>query len=293
MLALDVAQLPATDPLMCRLFGFRSAVVSRAHRSLIAANNALAEQARAHPHGWGIGYFHHGDAYVLKSEQAAAESETFRRAADQVASNALIAHVRRATVGDVTPLNVHPFRHARWVFAHNGTLFGFDNLRARMMAEIPSSMARCILGTTDTEVLFHFLLAYMKRAGIDDEGLSAVDAVQLADVLHVAVARVAELARAVGADAPIMNFILTNGRVFVGNRRGRELFFATQKVICRDSLTCQEPQKPCLLNVRPHERVNHLIVASERIGDEDIWEEVPEGCMAVLSEDFRLQIRAA
>ena len=278
---------------MCRLFGFRSAVVSRAHRSLIAANNALAEQAKAHPHGWGIGYFHHGDAYVLKSDQAAAESETFRRAADQVASNALIAHVRRATVGDVTPLNVHPFRHERWVFAHNGTLYGFEHLRDAMLAEIPPDMALRILGTTDTEVLFHFLLAHMQRAGIDEEGLSAVDAVQLADVLHVAVARVVGLAAAAGAEKPIVNFILTNGRVFVGNRHGRELFFATQKVLCRDAETCLEPHKPCLLNVRPHERVNHLIVASERIGDEDIWEEVPEGCMAVLSEDFRLQIRAA
>lgn len=30
-------------------------------------------------------------------------------------------------------------------------------------------------------------------------------------------------------------------------------------------------------------------MASERIGDEDIWEEVPEGGMVLLSEDFRLR----
>jgi hypothetical protein len=42
---------------------------------------------------------------------------------------------------------------------------------------------------------------------------------------------------------------------------------------------------------RADDRVNHLLVASERIGDEDRWEEVPEGGMVVLSEDFRLTMR--
>jgi predicted glutamine amidotransferase len=44
------------------------------------------------------------------------------------------------------------------------------------------------------------------------------------------------------------------------------------------------------LRERPHDRVNHLLVASERIGDEDTWEEVPEGAVVTLGEDFRLAV---
>jgi hypothetical protein len=89
-----------------------------------------------------------------------------------------------------------------------------------------------------------------------------------------------------------VNFILTNGSVFVANRSGRELFHATQKTICRDFATCTWPDKICMLPDRPGDRVNHLLVASERIGEEDRWHEVPEGTMLLLSEDFRLTTRS-
>lgn len=277
---------------MCRLFGFRSAVMSRAHRSLIAAHNSVAQQAREHPHGWGIGYFQSGDAYVIKSEAAAAESESFRRAADQLASHTLVAHVRRATVGDVSPLNTHPFRNGRWLFAHNGTVFGFGEVERHMRAEIPPEIVNRRLGTTDTEMLFFFLLSRMAAAGIDPEGRGRVAVDALAGVLVDAMAQLRRWAGEAGAPPPVVNFLLTNGAAFVAHRDGRELFFATQKSSCRDSDACAEPQKPCLLSSRPHDHVNHLLVASERIGDEDLWEEMPERSIVTLSDDFRLRVWA-
>jgi glutamine amidotransferase len=277
---------------MCRLFGFRSAVPSRAHRSLIAARNALAEQAREHPHGWGIGYFQGGEAYVLKSERAAATCESFRRAADHLASHALIAHVRRATVGGLGPLNVHPFRSGRWIFAHNGTIFGFDKLRRRMLAEVPEPLRGRVLGTTDSEVLLYYLLGGLVEADVPADGHGEVAVVATAQALADRVSRVDALAAGVGAKRPVMNFLLTNGDVFIAHRQGRELYFSTQKVVCRDSETCREPDKVCLLRARPHARVNHLLVASERIGEDDVWEELPEGGMALLARDFRLHFRS-
>ena len=279
---------------MCRLFGFRSSVLSRAHRSLIAAENALATQALAHPHGWGIGYFAQGEAYVIKSEHGAAGSESFRRAADRLASNALVAHVRRATVGSVDSLNTHPFRNGRWIFAHNGTLFGFcgegtPGLEDRLAAATPADLWQRRLGTTDTEAFFCFLLGILRDRGVDPEGGSPIDPDAVSAAVVEAVGRVVGWAEELGVAEPVVNFLLTNGRAFFAHRRGRELFFSTQKLLCRDALTCSEPDKPCLLRVRPHDRVNHLLVASERIGDEDVWEEVPEQTLLALGEDFRLR----
>lgn len=275
---------------MCRLFGFRSAVMSRAHRSLIAAHNSVAEQAREHPHGWGIGYYQGGEAYVIKSEAAAANCERFRRAADQVASHTLIAHVRRATVGEVGPLNTHPFRNGRWMFAHNGTVHGFDKVCAWLIEQTPPDLLARRLGSTDTEALFLFLLGRLGLAGMDVEGGGSVNVDAAAAVLVAAVGELRARCAAAGTGVPAVNFLLTNGVVFLAHRDGRELFFATQKHVCRDATSCLEPQKPCLLATRPHNQVNHLIVASERIGDEDIWEEIPEQSIVTLSESFRLRV---
>jgi glutamine amidotransferase len=275
---------------MCRLFGFRSAVVSHAHRSLIEAENALAFQAREHQDGWGIGYFHGGDAYVLKSQEGAAENDSFRRASARLASNTFVVHVRRATVGGVSPNNVHPFRHGRWVFAHNGTLFGFEHLREQLAARIPAALLDRVLGTTDTELFFYYLLAALQEAGLDPAGSGVSCTQRVGDALEGALDTLFEISAAAGQKPPVANFILTNGAVFVANRRGRELFLATQKAFCRDFDTCPA-EKLCMRPTREDDRVNHLLVASEKIGDEDRWEEVPEGHMVLLSQDFRLTMR--
>lgn len=275
---------------MCRLFGFKSAVVSRAHRSLVEAENALSQQARHHPDGWGIGYFHRGEAFVLKSTGGAAENASFRRASERLASHTFVVHVRRATVGAVDASNTHPFRHGKWLFAHNGTLHGFDRLRERMHARLPAPLRERVLGTTDTETLFFYILASIQENGVAACGTDVSCGRRVGDAVQAAVDALYRETAAADVPPPIVNFLLTNGSVFVAHRSGRELFMATQKASCRDFATCPA-EKICMRPTRADDRVNHLLIASERIGDEDRWEEVPDGGMVVLSEDFRLSLR--
>jgi predicted glutamine amidotransferase len=116
-----------------------------------------------------------------------------------------------------------------------------------------------------------------------------VDLDRLQAVVRQTLAWVDDAVMGLGERPPALNFLLTNGRIFLANRHGRELWYATQKLHCRDAETCKEPDKVCLLRERPSDKVNHLLVASERIGEEDVWEEIPEGGMVVLGEDFRLR----
>ena len=273
---------------MCRLFGFRSAVLSRAHRSLIEAENALAQQATSHPDGWGLAYFHHGEPYRIKSARGAADSASFRRASESLASHTMVAHVRRATVGDLSSFNVHPFRHGRWVCAHNGTLFGFDTLGPRLMAEMRGDLGSRVLGTTDSETLFFWLLSRLEAVGIDPLGNVDPEVGLLTDTLLDAHARLRAHALAAGAETPVVNFILTNGSTFCAQRFGRDLFLASQKIRCRDAHTCPWPDRICLEPERFDGRLNHLLLASERIGDEDRWERVPDATLLVVGPDFRL-----
>lgn len=276
---------------MCRLFGFRSSVESKAHRSLVSARNALVEQAREHRDGWGIGYFRDRRPTVVRSVASADACDRFRQVSAELSSHTFLVHVRRATVGDVRPENLHPFAQERWIFAHNGTIHGVAAIRDRMLRSVPSGLGLRQAGTTDTELLFHYLLGALDRAGLDLSAES-LPSQRLGDVCLDAVQQVCRWAAAADLPRPSLNFVLTNGAMFVGHRYGRELFFATQKLSCGERLTCPEPNKVCLLARRPINQVNHLIVASERIGDEDIWEELPDGGLVVLDAQFRVAVRA-
>ena len=274
---------------MCRLFGFRSSVQSGTHRSLVEAENALVEQSEAHSDGWGMAYYIDRDAYILKSDVAAHNCERFQLASSRLQSNTFVVHVRRATVGNNDYLNSHPFRFGRWTFAHNGTLFDFDLYKDWLVEHIKPNRRALILGNTDSEHFFHYLLAALERAGVDPSGHENLEASVVAQVVRDAIDKLYAEVENYDCPAPIVNFILTNGDVFIAMRAGLELYFATQKNRCGDFETCAEPRKVCMEPVRPDNRVNHLIVSSERIGREDIWEELPQGHVVSLSKGFEVE----
>lgn len=276
---------------MCRMFGFRSAVPSRAHRSLIEAENALAAQSTQHPDGWGIGWFVDDDAYVLKSSSAAHACERFQRASARLMSHTFLVHVRRATVGVVDHINAHPFRFGRWLFAHNGTLFGFDDvLRPWLESRILPHFRPLVLGDTDSEHLFYYLLSELDRAGVDKAGHDPADARIVGQVVREALLGLDALARQRDLERPIANVLLTDGRLMVGHRAGMPLLLSTQKRHCPDFDTCPATSKVCLEFKRPSVLpVNHLLIASEPIGgSENLWEDLPDGSTVVLDERFRL-----
>lgn len=278
---------------MCRLFGFRSAVPSGAHKSLLEAENALAIQARLHPHGWGIGWFAGDEACVLKTGNGAAEDDRFRAASARLTSNTMVVHVRKATVGSVDHLNAHPFQYGRWLFAHNGTIFGMEEgLREWMLMQIDEGFAPLILGDTDSECLFYYLLSALADNGVDRSGRRTIDSDTVLQIVRRAVWALDDEAVRRGLERPIVNLILTNGTLFLAHRAGMPLMLSTQKIFCADFETCTEISKVCMKPQRPAGTpVNHLLVASETIAtDENIWEEVEDGSTLLLYPDFRLRI---
>ena len=291
---------------MCRLFGFRSDVPSTAHRSLLEAENALADQATNHADGWGIGYYLGADAYLLKADSGAAGDERFAHVTRRLQSHTFVVHVRKATVGQRDMLNTHPFRHGRWLFAHNGTLWGFDDadnaLRAKIVEATCPALRPLIFGRTDSEHLFYFFLSALQEAGLPVDGHGDVPVETAAPVLRRSLQRVFVWAQDAGLAPPLLNFILTNGRSFFAQQGGIELFVASQKRHCADFDTCKA-EKVCFLPLPgierygtrpapdgPWRKVNHLLVASEPIGEEDRWELVPEGHLLALDEQMQLHL---
>ncbi len=91
-------------------------------------------------------------------------------------------------------------------------------------------------------------------------------------------------------ERPIVNVLLTDGRSLIAHKAGMPLFLATQKLHCADFHTCTEPSKVCMMARRSKDTsVNHLLIASEKIGtDENVWEDIADGTTVVLDSAFRL-----
>src|SRR3982751_101469 len=122
---------------MCRLFALRSPHPTRAAEDLASAAHSLRRQSRwaargeCHDSGWGIGHYAAGRPVLVRSPLPAFSDPQFPTAA-AVASEVLLGHVRLASVGSITAENCHPFAAGTWMFAHNGTLAGFDAARPRL-----------------------------------------------------------------------------------------------------------------------------------------------------------------
>jgi glutamine amidotransferase len=270
---------------MCRLFGFRSVIPSQVHRSLLAAENALGRQSNAHPDGWGVAYYVDGCPQVRRSTTTALSDQLFHRLSGVVASETVLAHVRRATQGELSVLNTHPFQHGRWVFAHNGDIPDFALHREALVNQVAPRLRRYILGDTDSEVVFFILLTQLSAYGPLTRRL-AVEEVTLA--LSAALATVRSTCSVEGAeDRTLLTVILTDGETMVAVHGGKDLYWSTHKRRCSDRETCPslspECEAPTVTGF-----VNHLILSSEPLQGENVWQAFEPG--EVIGVDYRMRL---
>ena len=273
---------------MCRLFGFRSVIPSQVHRSLVAADNALCRRSEEHSDGWGVAFFVDGTPHLTRSTQTAQGDVLFHKVSGVVASETVLAHVRKATQGPVSILNCHPFQHGRWVFAHNGDVRSFAEQRARLVAEVAPRLRRFILGETDSEVLFFLFLTHLSR----HEALTArFEFEAILDAVRQTVLLVRELCDGPGPDEKsLLTFLATDGASLIATHGGKELRWSTHKTRCPDRDTCPSLSPECEAPTRSG-FVNHLILSSEPLSGENVWNEMTPG--EVVGCDARMKLTRA
>jgi glutamine amidotransferase len=269
---------------MCRLFGFRSIIPSMVHRSLLAADNALVSQSERHPDGWGVAYYVDGVPHLMRSADTARHDLLFHRVGGIVSSETVVAHVRKATVGPRSVLNSHPFQYGRWVFAHNGTVAGFERHRDALLAEVSPRLRRFILGDTDSETVFFLYLSILERGG----SLSASRTLdEVIDALSETLGRVRSITDLEPEQPSLLTFVITNGEVLVASQGGRELFWSSYKTRCADREVCPHLAFECE-NPSQSSKINHLLISSEPLGGENVWTELQRG--EVIGVDGRMRL---
>jgi len=272
---------------MCRLYGLQATHPTRAACELLDAQNAIIEQSRedarglSNPHGWGMGHVADGTTSCFRQVKPASESPDYRKQALKTEGTTVLAHVRRATVGQPNHNNTHPFRHRSALLIHNGHVPVFDAVRPRLLDRLDDDRRRIIRGDTDSEHVFALLLQL--RAEAPDAPLHEVtgEAVQL---LQSWVADASAEATTEPVNAPFddldhdeltdilgLNLLWTDGETLGGSRLNRTLW-ALQRDEVHTCSICNDT------HTHPPEDDSYrsTTLASERITDEN-WQPVPNG----------------
>lgn len=207
-----------------------------------------------HADGWGLASFTpDGSGLNLIREDAPA---AFSRLADQLAERspralASIAHIRKATQGQVALENCHPFVRSwqgqTWVFAHNGNLAGV----------IPHGDHYRPFGETDSEAAFCWILDQLDRSGVDP-----ADGVGLFEQLHRCAASLAQRGT--------FNALLSNGQWLFATATSR-LHWLTRRAPFRCA-TLVDP--PLQVDFSAHTTASDVvtILSTEPLTIDERWE---------------------
>ncbi|MDQ7990273.1 MAG: class II glutamine amidotransferase [Candidatus Dactylopiibacterium sp.] len=249
---------------MCQLLGmnsFKPAQLSFSLEGFIRRGGETDE----HADGWGLALYESRACRLLVDAGASARSPL----AEWVARNAsqsrnVIAHIRKATQGGISPDNCHPFVRRlwgkEWSFAHNGNL---DKTRLDPLGYFSP------VGQTDSEWAFCLLMDALRSAFGDVQPA-------LAEVQRV----LAETTRRI-AVCGSFNYMLSDGDVLFVHRSTELHFLQRFHPFGRAHLL------DCPLGI-DFSRVNHpddrmVIVATRPLTDE-CWQPLPTAEVVAFSE---------
>lgn len=249
--------------IMCQLLGmnsFKPAQLSFSLEGFIRRGGETDE----HADGWGMAHYEAQQCRLLIDPQPSARSELAVWAARNAHhSRNVIAHIRKATQGGISPSNCHPFVRRLWgkdwSFAHNGNLdtTRLDPLRGFVR-----------VGQTDSEWAFCLLMDVLSA----EFGEEAPTLAEIRGVLAAATRRIA----ACGT----FNFMLSDGEVLFVHRSTELHYVQRVHPFGRAHLV------DCPLGI-DFSRINHpddrmVIVATKPLTDE-AWLPLPTGEVVAFS----------
>jgi glutamine amidotransferase len=255
---------------MCRLFGLRANRPVDIEFSLVTGHQPFQKLGEKHPNGWGIGWYDNGTPKVTKEPIPATASEELGPLAKHVESSLIISHLRKATCGEVTEANCHPFQHHNWLFAHNGSVD-----RGALWKKLNDSHRGAIHGRTDSEVFFHWILQNVEKTESVERGLRTA------------------LNGMTGFTG--LNFLLADGRSLYAyrnaskNRDYYSLFYLRRDLQAQGLEELRSKEVQALLCSKALRGEKAVLVCSEKLTDE-AWKEIPLGSLLVVSEDLSPQV---
>jgi len=218
-----------------------------------------------HRDGWGIAFFEGAGCRLFLDARATIESpvaELVRKY--PIRSMNVVAHIRKATQGEVALENTHPFMRELWgrywIFAHNGNLKDFT-------PELDGSFVP--VGRTDSERAFCFLLQSLRAAFTAPPPREALLA-----TLRGLTARIAAHGE--------FNYLLSNGDCLFAHCATRLAYIVRQAPFSVAHLMDQDVAVDFSEVAGPDDRV--ALVATAPLTDNEAWHAIAPGTLMLFAD---------
>lgn len=214
-----------------------------------------------HADGWGIAFFEGRGVRVFLDPQPSAASPVAELVRSYpIRSLNVIAHIRKATQGEVRLDNTHPFQRELWgrywIFAHNGNLLDYS----------PRFDGRFLpVGSTDSEAAFCDILQTL--AAQFPGGPPAPAALNEA---------LRQLAIRIGSHGPF-NFLLSDGERLFAHCSTQLSYIVRKAPFAVAHLADQDVSVDFSQLTTPEDRV--AVIATAPLTDNEVWQRIAPGTL--------------
>lgn len=280
---------------MCRFLAYKGAPVTL-DKLLYQPKNSLIRQsykAQERPEplngdGFGVGWYVqelNPEPAVFVSTTPAWNNRNLRYNAPKLRSHCIFAHVRAASVGDVSEANCHPFHYKQFLFMHNGNIGGFHAVKRRLRSRLSDELYNSIQGQTDSEHFFALLLNHLLQQK------TVMSANTAAAALEAAIAELKEITSQHGIKEPThLNMVLTEGNWIVASR------YVTDPALTPPTLYHSEGSRfDCedgVCRMRRVDPTEHaVLIVSEKLTEaQDDWHKVPPNHVVMVNHDLAVSV---
>lgn len=213
---------------MARLVAYVANRTDRLAEALQEEGAAVGDAPSESADAWGIGFYQSGEVLHKKRPHRGEDRVSWEDIVGNVKTDCAVIHLRQATVGDYRAENTHPFRMRQWLFAHHGTVHGFDAIREQLAEGLPDFLRRNVRGTTDSELVFHTFLSFLHDRGVLDA--PDVDDKVLTSVIRSTVSLIDRLVSEIGAPEAELDLVVSNGRTTAIAARGAPMHYVERNL---------------------------------------------------------------
>lgn len=153
---------------MCRWLAYTGAPILMSDLIIKPKDNLIQQSLHARAprtptngDGFGMGWYDKQPfPGLFRSIRPAWNDANLQDLAAHIESPLFMAHVRATSLATIQETNCHPFRYKQWLFLHNGQIAEFGKIRQPLMAMVDEKYFDNILGSTDSELMFHLALTF-------------------------------------------------------------------------------------------------------------------------------------
>lgn len=225
-----------------------------------------------HRDGWGIAFFEGLGCRIFLDDKPSIVSpiaELVRRY--PIRSTHVIAHIRKATQGEIALENCHPFRRELWgkywVFAHNGNLLDLHSENGKFYQAV---------GQTDSEKAFCLMLNALRE--------KFPEAKPPVEKLYPVLKDITDALAAKG----VFNYLLSDGEHFFAHCSTKLSYIVRQAPFAAAHLIDEDITVDFRELTTESDRV--AVIATTPLTDNEVWTPINPGELLVFQDGLPLNI---